>query len=482
MLITSENTSALRQQLAQDPHRPTFHYLPPANWMNDPNGLIQWNGKYHLFYQHNPEVAAHYAMHWGHAVSEDLIHWQDLPLALTPTPGGPDETGCFSGCAVVNNGVPTFVYTGVRGEQHEIQTQCLATSRDDLLTWKKYAGNPVISQVPAEAKQNRDFRDPFVWREGDTWYLVLASRVADVGGIIFLYRSPDLIHWEYMHPLLSGIEAKHGRTWECPNFFPLGDKWVLILSAHIGMKTGLVFYFVGEYHNHRFTPEIEGTFDYASLYAPLTIQDDQGRRLLWGWLREARPIGQQVRAGWSGVQSIPRVLSLLPDGRLGMEPVAELEKLRGAHQAYQNISLATLSSDKPLGVNGRALEIRAVFDPGTTGTCGLSVLASPDGAEQTRILYDAQARQLVVERAHSSLDPYVEHAANSAPHPLAPGELLDLRILVDGSVIEVIANQCTSITSRVYPTRADSTGCNLVAQTSDGALRSLDMWAMRPIW
>lgn len=482
MLITIENASSLRQQLAIDPHRPSYHFLPPANWMNDPNGLMQWKGQYHLFYQHDPEVPVHYEMHWGHAVSDDLIHWRDLPVALTPTLGGPDETGCFSGCAVNNNGVPTFVYTGVRGEQHEIQTQCLATSRDDLLTWKKYAGNPVLSQVPAEARQTRDFRDPFVWREGDTWYMLLASRVADVGGIIFLYRSPDLIHWEYMHPLLSGIEEKHGRTWECPNFFPLGNKWVLILSAHIGMKTGLVYYFVGDYRNHHFTPELDGTLDYASLYAPLTIQDDQGRRLMWGWLREGRPIGLQVKAGWSGVQSIPRVLSLLPDGRLGMEPVAELSKLRSAHRNYHDINLSTLPGDMPLELSGRALEISAAFDPGTKGICGISVLAAPDGGEQTRIVYDVQAQQLRVERERSSLNPNVEHAANVATHALAPGEPLELRILLDGSVIEVIANQCTSITGRAYPTRADSTQCKLVAQNSDGILRSLDMWAMQSIW
>src|SRR5260221_14622133 len=133
-------------------------------------------------------------MHWGHAVSPDLVHWIDLPIALAPTPGGPDEAGCFSGCAV-NNGVPTLIYTGSSGRKNEIQAQCLATSSDNLLTWQKYAGNPVISKVPAEAKQTSDFRDPFVWKEGETWYMVLGSRIADVGGVIFLYRSSNLTDW-----------------------------------------------------------------------------------------------------------------------------------------------------------------------------------------------------------------------------------------------------------------------------------------------
>jgi beta-fructofuranosidase len=482
MLITPEEALKRRQQFANDPHRPTYHYLPPANWMNDPNGVIQWDGRYHLFYQHNPNAPIHRDMHWGHAVSDDLLHWTDLPVALAPTPGGPDETGCFSGCAVNNDGVPTLVYTGVRGQAHDIQTQCIATSRDNLLTWDKYPGNPVIRAVPPEAGQTRDFRDPFVWREGATWYLLLASRIVDVGGVVFLYRSPDLIHWEYMHPLLSGTNEKNGRTWECPNFFPLGDKWVLILSAHIGMKTGLVFYFVGDYHNQRFTPEIEGVFDHACLYAPLTMQDDQGRRLLWGWLREGRSVEAQVAAGWSGVQSIPRVLSLLPDGRLGMEPVPELSALRGAHRHYADISLSEPAGDFPLEPDGRALEIEATFDPGQNGILGLSLLAAPDGSEQTRVIYNPQAQQLIVDREHASHDDSVEKHANTAPHTLAPGEPLQLRILLDGSVLEVIANQRTSITSRVYPTRADSTGLKLVAEGSDGKLQTLDVWAMQSIW
>ncbi|MBZ0300671.1 MAG: glycoside hydrolase family 32 protein, partial [Anaerolineae bacterium] len=200
MMLTTPET--LRKQFAADPHRPTYHYLPPSNWMNDPNGVIQWQGQYHLFYQYNPDGPVHANMHWGHAVSDDLIHWSDLPVALAPTPGGPDAAGCFSGSAIDHNGVPTFVYTGVTGEHYEHQVQCLATSADGLLTWQKDARNPVISQVPPEARQTRDFRDPFVWKQGDSWYLLIASRIQDVGGTVFLYQSPDLIHWDYLHPLL----------------------------------------------------------------------------------------------------------------------------------------------------------------------------------------------------------------------------------------------------------------------------------------
>lgn len=476
-------SSLRRQRHFNDHQRPQYHFLPPANWMNDPNGLIQWDGQYHLFYQYNPDGAYHANMHWGHAVSSDLIHWTDLPIALKPTPGGWDEGGCWSGCAVNNNGVPTLMYTGVRGKRGENQAQGIATSSDNLLTWQQYPGNPVISQIPAEARQRHDFRDPFVWREDDGWYLLLASRVEGIGGTVFLYRSPDLIHWEYLNPLLIGRMEQTGRTWECPNFFRLGDKWVLILSAHIDPeRTAKVFYFVGEYREHRFFPEIKGIFDYGVLYAPLTMQDDRGRRLLWGWLREDRTVEKQLAAGWSGVQSIPRVLTLLPDHRLGMAPAPEVELLRGEHQRYTDIPLSTLIEEMQLEPDGHALDIVAEFEPGQTGLFGLSVLATPDGQEKTRILYDAPTQRLIVERMQSSLAGGVNPYAHAAPHPLLPGERLQLRILLDGSVIEIIANQRTSIVSRAYPTRADSTELTLFAHHSDGHLVSLDVWKMASIW
>lgn len=128
-----------------DPHRPIYHFLPEANWLNDPNGLIQWQGQYHVFYQYNPNGPFHGTIHWGHAVSPDLVNWRHLPVALAPTPNSPDQDSCFSGCAVDNNGVATFIYTGVRGED---QLACVATSTAELLiNWQKYAGNPVISEI-----------------------------------------------------------------------------------------------------------------------------------------------------------------------------------------------------------------------------------------------------------------------------------------------------------------------------------------------
>ncbi|MFN8565042.1 MAG: glycoside hydrolase family 32 protein [Anaerolineae bacterium] len=445
-----------RRALAHDAHRPSYHFVAPAHWMNDPNGVIQWGGRFHLFYQHNPLSAEFGLMHWGHAISQDLIHWSDLPTALTPTPDSPDERGCWSGCSVDNGGVPTLVYTGVRGARYEVQTQCLATSSDDLITWEKYTGNPVLSEIPAESKQNYDFRDPYVWREGESWYLVLASRIVGVGGAAFLYRSPDLIHWEYLHPLLVGSIEKTGSVWECPSFFPLGDKWVLVVAGKGAGIPVTVFYFVGEYVNQRFTPESEGVLDHGYFYAPYTMRDDQSRRLLWGWLREGRSEAAHSAAGWAGAHAIPRVLSLRDD-HLHMEPVPELIGLRGTQADFADIRLE--GEDVALDVEGLALDITAEFEP--AGTVGIALACAPDGSEQTRITYDPAAQRLTVNRERSSLGSGNETFPTEASHAL-PGEPLRLRILLDGSLLEVIADGRTSLCSRIYPSAptAGGYGCS----------------------
>ncbi len=459
-----------RTLFASDLHRPRYHFLPPSNWMNDPNGVIQWKGLYHLFYQHNPTEPLWGNMHWGHAVSDDLIHWRDLPIALAPTPNGADESGCFSGCAVVN-GVPTLVYTATAGTRNEVQTQVIATSEDDLLTWKKRS-TPVIGDVPPETSQTSDFRDPFVWKEGDTWYMVVGSRIKDVGGVVFLYHSADLVSWEYLSPLLVGDIKRNGVIWECPNFFKLGERWVLIISSHLGNETGTVLYFVGTYENHRFSPEYEGVFDHASLYAPLSFVDDKDRRVLFGWLREPRTDDQLRRAGWSGVQAIPRVLSLDAHNRLNMAVVPELESIRGTHYPAD---AKVLSGDVTLRLPGVSLDIIAGFDP-SRGHCGISFAFASDQSERCEISYDAADQCLRVRNVNAHGKPAHSNRVWEIRHMLDDGESLKLRILLDGSVMEIIANDRTSLSNRIYPSQVSET----IVRAENA--QTLDVWEMPSIW
>jgi beta-fructofuranosidase len=453
---------------SDDPQRPRFHFLPPRNWMNDPNGFIQFRGRYHLFYQHNPFGPLWGSMHWGHAVSDDLVHWEHLPLALAPTPGSPDREGVFSGCAVDDNGTLTLLYTG---NGHYAQQQCLAVAHDDLVTFEKYAHNPVISGMPPEAGDHTDLRDPFVWREADGWYMALGSRIGDVGGAVFLYHSDDLRRWQYLHPLFASSAPRHRLMWECPNFFQTGDHWVLIISSHTGTTTDLVLYFVGRYEGHRFIPLAEGVLDYGVLYAPLTTLDDHGQRLMIGWTRETWPDAEQVRVGWSGAQCIPRVVSVDEQMRLLMQPIAAVETLR---QGRHSLGLLAQPASLPLGGCARALDIVAVFHPGA-GAAILSVVMLEDIEEQVIIRYEARSQTLTVACHYRSGSPLIRAAA-SAPHALLPHEPLTLRVLLDGSVVEMIANQRTSITQRFY---ARSAAVASVEVALDGAgLQQLDVWEM----
>jgi beta-fructofuranosidase len=468
--------SALAQKLARDPHRPKYHFVPPAHWMNDPNGLIYWKGEYHLFYQHNPNGIGISMMRWGHAVSPDLVHWRHLPIALSPTPGGPDKDGCWSGCAVDHDGTPTLIYTGVRPE-----VQCVATSSDGLLTWRKHPANPVIAAPPSDLAVT-GFRDPWVWREGDTWQMLVGSGIQDVGGTVLLYRSPDLIHWRSMGPACVGDARETGTMWECPGLFPLNDRHVLIVSP-VPLRQSLSF--GGTYRDGRFTPERRGVLDGGGhFYAPQTLVDAQGRRVMFGWLWEGRTEAAQREAGWAGAQSLPRVLSLRPDGSLGMEPHPELVVLRGRHQRYEDLALSSGAVALP-EARGDCLELTAELAPGEcvgappAREVGLAVRISPGGEEETRVVFETGTRRLTVDRQRSSQDPAAHRETYGGLLDLAPGESLRLRIFLDRSILEVYANGRFCLTSRIYPSRPDSLGVALFALDGNARARSVDVWEMK---
>jgi beta-fructofuranosidase len=470
-----------RDLLADDPYRPRYHFLPPSNWMNDPNGLIQWRGQYHLFYQYNPHAPAWGSIHWGHAISDDLVHWRDLPMALAPTPGTVDQDGVFSGCAFDDDGVPTVLYTGVRMQADGSRTElpCLATSTDDdLVTWDKYRGNPVIASPPP-GLDVLGFRDHGVWREDGIWYQVIGSGIRGVGGTVFLYRSPDLVHWEYVHPLCVGDRNETGDIWECPDLFRLGEAHVLMVSPIPLRKT---LYFVGEYTDHRFIPERQGVVDDGGyFYAPQSFTDDHGRRIMFGWLWEGRDQSAQRAAGWAGVMSLPRVLLPRSDGVLGVQPAPELRSLRGRHTGLEHSTVSPTSA-APVEVQGAALEIMAEFLPSQAASFGLKVRCSPDGSEQTLIAYDPDSEWLWIDREHSSLDTAVQREPHGTRVKLADGENLALQIFVDHSVVEVYANAKACLTSRIYPSRADSVGVELFARGGPAYLQKLDVWEMGSSW
>ena len=467
----------VRGRMADDPHRPLYHFTAPTFWLNDPNGLIYWRGAYHLFYQYNPSGALWGNIHWGHAISRDLVHWEDRPIALAPSPGTVDADGCWSGVAVVHEGTPHILYTGWN---LPVQLPCLAVADSDALDgWVKYPGNPVIPAPPADLDVLA-FRDHTIWREDGSWLQAIGSGIRGKGGAALLYRSPDLVSWEYLGPLCVGVEAETGDIWECPEFFALHDRRVLVISS---LPARRVLYCTGRYARHRFAPGPWRPLDLSRyLYAPQSMIDDRGNRLLWGWIVEGRADAALERAGWAGAITLPRVLTLLPDGDLGIEPVRELEALRGARRTIGATPVVESPFQELRGLAGDCIELSMELDTGSAVECGLTVRRTPDGAEETRIVYNPREATLRVDRARASLDPEAHTDEQGGPLRLAEGEPLRLRVFLDRSVLEIFANGRACLTDRIYPSRPDSLGLGLFAAGGTATLRSLVCWEMRSIW
>lgn len=439
-----------------DMHRPVFHFSP-GNWMNDPIPFFR-NGEYHVFFQHNPHRACWGTMHWGHAVSRDLVHWELLPLALAPDPDMPDQNGCWTGSVIEANGRFCLFYTGIPCINPLHQVQMLACS-NDLLSWQKRPV-PLLELQDKPVGGGECFRDPCVWREDDAWYMAIGGERSErQGGIVFLYTSQDLFKWDYLHPLFEGDTAT-GHDCECPDFFPLGDGHILLSSRNN------VWWHRGHYRDHRFLRESFGPADGGAFYAGKTCIDANGRRLLFGWIMERRSQSAQVAAGWSGALSLPRVLTWLPDGTLGMAPAPELTALRRDRYEVTNLTVDSAFGTAVLplaGIAGAELELHARFAPADAAEYGLMVRVDPDARNAVRIGYDPHKGML-----------------DLAPLRLAPGEGLDLRVFVDHSIVEVFANGRACMTFRTYPESADAVRVSLFARDGHVHLEHLEAWDLRP--
>ena len=484
----------LREKLLHDPHRPRYHFCAPEGLAMpfDPNGALHWNGAYHLFYIFQDPILPHGGHCWGHASSVDLLHWVHHPTALAPAPGDP-EVGIFSGNAFVNrDGAATIAYLGVDAGI------CIATSQDDdLRTWTKSPANPVIP-IPREGDPGHgqyNVHDPHVWLEGDTYYAILNGKMLPKReyDTTFLFRSADLAHWEYVHPFYQPNPQWTGPEEDCacPDFFPLGGRHMLLAISHArGAR-----YYLGRYQDETFVPEEHHRMNWpgGTCFAPESLVDDRGRRIMWAWVLDRRGETARRASGWSGVMTLPRALSLGDDGALRIEPADELQRLRTGHRHLENLTVADAATVAVEDVAGDCLELAAELHPRGAREFGLKVRCSPDGEEQTLIAYDRAKQCLRIDLARSTLDPGVVYrtycmfggedpavTAQEAPLALEPGAPLHLRVFLDRSILEVFANGRQCVTQRIYPTLPSSQGVALFSHAGATEVKSLDAWHMAP--
>lgn len=476
-----------RKMLSKDPYRPVYHYVNPEGSLNDPNGLCFWQGKWHLFYQAYPPEDPR--QHWGHAVSEDLLHWRDLPLAIYPNP----EEKCFSGSTLVEEDRVIAIYHGIG------QGTMVAVSRDPLLlNWEKLNGKAVIP-LPREGETlPYNVHDPCIWKEGEFYYALTGGTQAIPGeGKIrqeFLHRSKNLVDWEYLHPFLEndyfGLVGDDGA---CPYFWPIGDdKHMLLHYSHTsGGK-----YLLGDYNKERnkFVVTSAGDFNHGAwapggVHAPSAAPDGQGGIYVIFNMNPGKPT-----PGWNQIMSLPRHLSLNEKEELIMKPAGNIESLRYGHQQVNN---KVLNANKEMvleSIDGNSIEIEVEIDPQNADMIEMNILRSPGKEEYTCIRFykerglrnrEKQTINSVItmDNSHSSVLPDVRsRPPESAEFLMGKDELLKLRIFIDKSIVEVFVNDKQCVAMRVYPGLSESTGVSICSKGQDSKLISLNAWKMKSIY
>ena len=490
--------------LYNETYRPQFHFTPARNWMNDPNGPVYYKGEYHLFYQYNPFGVEWGHMNWGHAVSRDLVHWRHLPIALA------EENGVmmFSGSTVVdwhNSGgfchgpsadVPTCLIAIYTGHSPKLETQNVAYSNDDGLTWTKYAQNPVIDL------QLSSFRDPKVfWHEG-THKWVMVTVLASQHKARF-FGSTDLKHWTFLSDF--GPAGATGGAWECPDLFPLPvdneaaqTKWVLSVSVTSGGVTGGAGnrYFIGAFDGTTFSAEASGDrtlwADYGTdFYASTSFSDipkSDGRRIWLGWLTNWEYAGTWI-SPWRGMHSIPRQLRLkrYPDGiRLVQEPVSELRTLRTQHTSTARKSVADANRWwRSKDIHGDTLEMEVEIEIAGASEVGLKVRKGPQ--EETLVgvsTGNPKEVRLFVDRTHSGNIKVDEKfpGRNAGPLRLAERQRVKLHVFIDRSSVEVFGNDGETVISDVIFPAGGSQGVEFYSLGGEARIVSLDVWNLQSAW
>lgn len=480
-------------------HRPQFHFTPDSMWMNDPNGMVFYEGEYHLFYQFYPDSNVWGPMHWGHAVSPDMLHWEHLPIALYP-----DSLGLiFSGSAVIDwdntsgfgeNGEPPmiaiFTHHNMEGEKNgmlDFQAQSIAYSNDKGRSWTKYAGNPVVPNPGI-----KDFRDPkVIWHEeSQHWVMVFAAY-----DLVRIYTSPNMKDWTFQSEF--GIEGDT-RLWECPDLFSLtveetGDeKWILITSIQKeapngGTATG---YFVGDFDGATFTgnPENLKWMDYGKdNYAMVTwsdIPEEDGRRLALGWMSNWQYAQLVPTTEWRSAMTLPRELTLHQVGEdleVWSAPVSEVTSLDGAKI---EIGEVVLEADQRFGLpeNPDLTKLTLKFKKPENGKVAVSY--SNDSGEELLLGYDSDSHQLFIDRTNAGISDFQENFANKIHVGPAGegGEELELTIYLDRSSVEMFANGGQRVmTDIVFPSTPYSE-VELVSEGTNTTFYEVTLQSVDRIW
>ncbi len=461
--------------------RPEFHLSPRVGWMNDPNGFSYHDGKYHMFYQYHPYDTNWGPMHWGHAVSDDLLKWEFLPASLAPDQEY-DRFGCFSGSATtLPDGRQLLMYTGVARERvnpddpddeemTDIQTQCIAIG--DGVDYVKYEGNPVLTEADLPEGASRvDFRDPKILRKEDGTYLcVIGSRPADGSGQILLYESEDGIHWKYKKVFAANYN-RFGKMWECPDFFVLDGHGVLLTSPQDMLPQGFEYHngngtlcMIGKYdeRTETFIEQYDQTIDYGiDFYAPQTVLTQDGRRVMIGWMQNWDTcVVRAEKQKWFGQMSLPRELSVV-DGKLIQKPLRELEEKRANPIHFENIAFT--DTIRLAGLKGRKIDMEMEVDAADAEHVyqKFVVYFAQSDQYQTSFSYRPHESVLKVDRKFSGSRRGTTHQRRAKVRN--QNGKIKLRLILDSFSAEMFVNDGEQVMTITFYTPLDADGISFWA-------------------
>ena len=456
--------------------RPFFHLTPRCGWMNDPNGFSFYGGKYHMFYQYYPYDTNWGSMHWGHAVSSDLLTWENLPCAMAPDTDY-DEFGCFSGSAIqTDDGKHLIVYTGVKkiqdenGNTEEFQTQCVAIG--DGINYEKCSLNPVIDEAKlTKGAGKHDFRDPRIWRENGKYYIVVGNKTPDMDDSqILMYSSDDGINWQYEKTVIKN-NKRYGIMWECPDYFSLDGKQVLLTSPqdmvpeepefHNGNGTLCV---IGQLNdNGDFVEENLQSIDYGiDFYATQTIENVDGRRVVIGWLQNWDALGiKRDDFQWFGQLSFPRELSV-KNGKLIQKPLREIENYYGKSVSMENVRVSDRCTFPD--ISGRTIDMTVDIRPQENSELyqKFEIRFADNGKFYSTIEFSPKDSVLKIDRTHSGNRRDIVHQ-RSCIVP-ANGGKISLRLILDRYSCELFVNDGEKVMSMVIFTDVQADGISFSAE------------------
>lgn len=470
-----------KSRFIDDFSRPKYHLLPAANWTNETHGLIYYKGKYHIFNQKNASNLALSQINWGHFSSKDLIDWTEHRPVLSPEKGY-DENGIWSGHVVIDEGgIPMISYTA-GGKKMGV---ALAFPRDSSLSeWIKYDKNPVILGQP-EGFSRTDLRDTYIFKEADRWYMVVGYGIEKAGqdrGALLLYSSSDLKNWKFLHTLFEGnpIVDHSGVFWEMPVFRKIGDKYLLLVNRvpHQGIPARAL-YWVGEFTHERFVPDspLPKNLEVINrLLSPSVAQDKDGQLTAIAIIPDEVSGDAGYQKGWSHLYSIPRIWNL-SSGVLHQLPHPALSALRnGAGDSFDE----QISSDQPKKFYaGQQYELLAEITADKANKFGFILHSNPDGSEFSKIYYDAESKQMVVDQTRSSKKKGIPLTIKKDSLSLDLGKPVKLHLFVDGSVVELFINNEHALTTRIFPLSKQSDVAEVFSEGGNIKIKGT-VWKLNP--